>query len=80
MTRCTFPECSGEPKNEGYGCCQDVPPSATVDTAPLYRALIRAREALIPVRSGASIRTIAEIDAILNAAPNAGVAPKGEQQ
>lgn len=46
-----------------------VPASNVVDTAPMYRALQFAHTALLPVHSGASIKALSLIDAILNAAP-----------
>jgi hypothetical protein len=39
------------------------------DTAAMYKALMFAQTALLPVSSGASIKALSLIDAILNAAP-----------
>lgn len=50
----------------------DAPPaSAVVNTAPMYKALHESRLALLAVNSGASVRAIALIDAVLNAVPEA---------
>lgn len=45
------------------------PPTTTPDTAAMYKALMFARTALIPVGSGASIKALSLIESILNAIP-----------
>lgn len=55
-----------------------VPSPTQVDTAPMYKALIEARLALAAVNSGASIKALSLIDGVLNAAPEALGAAKGE--
>lgn len=47
----------------------DTPPATTVDTAPMYKALLESRIALLAVNSGASNKAIALIDSVLAAAP-----------
>ncbi|SPA44648.1 hypothetical protein [Cupriavidus taiwanensis] len=52
---------------------------AIPDTEPMYKALMESRLALLAVKSGASQKAIALIDAVLNAAPLAAAeAPKQE--
>ena len=46
-----------------------TPAKTLIDPEPAYAALLSAKVALCAVNSGASIKAIAEIDSILNAAP-----------
>ncbi len=74
--RCT-PNCGPLPKGDGTVCADCItpaaaePPEPKIDMAPMYKALMESRIALLAVNSGASMRAIRLIDDALNASPPA---------